>query len=777
MNLKRKNRICALAIIFIIFSNSIGSKAVELGNDKKIAEKNINYIAKIQKYINGEPYNNRDKSINIYAEPEMRTVKTYINHKFVSDAPIIEDRGNVAKIIVNGTEGWINKNTALSEYDMISIHLNDVVNPSYYFVQNGELKHYISNDIIGSGGSTIILGQAPTYLVAGTKYLSYDGTYFYSYKNIQDGFNVLLNDYKSGSRKNASNANNPYNNYYINLPFRSKTIYTESDINRFIDSKTSSNSKLRNCGHALKNAEEKFGVNALLILSIAINESNWGNSDLAQSKNNLFGIKAQDSNLDGATHFNSPSDSIYEFARNWISAGYSDPGDWRYNGGVLGNKNYGANVRYASDPFWAEKASMHAYAIDKFLSNNDKNLRDSNIYDIGIVKRNTPVINRAGTKLYDISTVAPRPFVVTQKSKVVLNNREYYEIYPEVINPITSTNFNGDYSWGDRGYILASDVSFISTSKGNEITKPQVSVIGGSDRYSTASLLSKESFNKADTVVIVNGLQMADGLASTPLGAYYKAPLLLTYKDEMPSATINEIKRLGAKNAIIVGGSGVVSNNVLQQLRQNGISSVIQLGGRDRYETSLEVAKYIDANCYDVDKVVLANGLAEADALSIAPISGRDSIPIMLVKKNEIPSSIFQWLKSESLDNGYVIGSTGVVENSILNNLNSITNTNISSNRLGGKDRYETNARILERFYGVNHSKVYVTKGLELIDALSSGPIASISGSPIILAGNDLSIEQKSVISRMKSTNVIQVGKGVSGLAIETLRVCLEYIN
>ena len=43
------------------------------------------------------------------------------------------------------------------------------------------------------------------------------------------------------------------------------------------------------------------------------------------------------------------------FAKYYISRGYSDPEDWRYFGGYLGNKGSGANVKYASDPFWGEK--------------------------------------------------------------------------------------------------------------------------------------------------------------------------------------------------------------------------------------------------------------------------------------------------------------------------------------------------------------------------------------------------------------------------------------
>ena len=109
-----------------------------------------------------------------------------------------------------------------------------------------------------------------------------------------------------------------------------------------------------------------------------MNESAGGTSQKALEKNNLFGINATDSNPNNASAYASPNDSIVDFSKNYISNGYSNPSDWRYNGATLGNKNRGVNVRYASDPFWGEKAASYAYRIDRYLSNGTSNLRDTN---------------------------------------------------------------------------------------------------------------------------------------------------------------------------------------------------------------------------------------------------------------------------------------------------------------------------------------------------------------------------------------------------------------
>ena len=172
----------------------------------------------------------------------------------------------------------------------------------------------------------------------------------------------------------------------------------------------------------------------------------------------------------------------------------------------------------------------------------------------------------------------------------------------------------------------------------------------------------------------------------------------------------------------------------------------------------------------------MATGLGQADAMSIAPVSGRDKMPILLTRKDEVPSNVYAWLSGEGIDNGYIIGGTSVVSDNVLNKINSITAKNVMGNRLGGKNRAETNAIVINKFYG-NTEGVYITKEMTLVDALAAGPIAAITGNPIVLAGNDLSGEQKDVLSQKKIKRIIQAGHGVPATAINTLKQCLETLE
>ena len=427
-------------------------------------------MGKISKHIGGEPYEKFDKVTNLYADSQLTKANNYINHGYVDDVPIIKDAGSSALIQVSGYKGWINKDTSKSEYDMIVYPLNQVTNPSYYYVENGVLKHFISSNLIATTqiGSSIEVGPAPIFMKNGIKYYSYDSKYFYT------DLSTLLANLRSNSTSGAVNAGNEFYGYYNTLPFRSKTFLTTAQIDNFINTNTVETSKLRGTGQAFINAQNAYGVNALLMLGVGINESNWGKSIMAQTKNNIFGINAVDSNTGQANEFSSIAACINEFAKNWISRGYSDPSDSRYYGGYLGNKANGANVKYASDPFWGEKASQHVYTIDRYASGSGE-LIDYNAYQLAVSTVSNEVKKSDGSLIYKIKEFSAEytayintPFVVNNKAIVSSAGVNSYEINPERDTPInsggTSNKFSGDYRWDVKGYVNSNGVKFINST-------------------------------------------------------------------------------------------------------------------------------------------------------------------------------------------------------------------------------------------------------------------------------------------------------------------------
>lgn len=253
-------------------------------------------------------------------------------------------------------------------------------NISYYYANEGKFYHYFSY----ISGSTVKMavcrvGYKPDYLANNTKYYSYDGHYFYS------SFAAMITDYKnyaSQSFVHAINKNNPYYSYYQYLSLRSKTTYSASQLNSRTQSYCGSNyssSKMYNQGQAFIDNQNTYGINAGLMYGVAYNESAAGTSSIAKNKNNIFGLNAVDKTpSQSANYFASVNQCIKEFAYNWMSAGYLNGTDSRYRGPHLGDKHSGINVKYASDPYWGEKAAAQSYYIADSAGN------DYNQYQIAI---------------------------------------------------------------------------------------------------------------------------------------------------------------------------------------------------------------------------------------------------------------------------------------------------------------------------------------------------------------------------------------------------------
>lgn len=98
-------------------------------------------------------------------------------------------------------------------------------------------------------------------------------------------------------------------------------------------------------------AEADTGVNALFLAALAAHESSWGTSDLARTKQNLFGFTAYDAAPDeSAASFASWSACIAYVAR-YLADEYLTPGGAYYDGGTLAS----IGSLYASDPLWASQ--------------------------------------------------------------------------------------------------------------------------------------------------------------------------------------------------------------------------------------------------------------------------------------------------------------------------------------------------------------------------------------------------------------------------------------
>lgn len=127
---------------------------------------------------------------------------------------------------------------------------------------------------------------------------------------------------------------------------------------------------LEGLGVCFQHMEEKYSINSIILLSIAILESGYGLSKLAKEKNNLFGLDANDSykgteNYGGK--YKSKEECIeaaaFRIAKQYLEIDVTCP--WRYIMGKVDLDSLGD--RWCSNPEWANKVNRIAENINDIV--------------------------------------------------------------------------------------------------------------------------------------------------------------------------------------------------------------------------------------------------------------------------------------------------------------------------------------------------------------------------------------------------------------------------
>lgn len=304
-------------------------------------------------------------------------------------------------------------------------------------------------------------------------------------------------------------------------------------------------------------------------------------------------------------------------------------------------------------------------------------------------------------------------------------------------------------------------------------TKATVSetTIAGDDRYKTAVEISKNYSSTSKHAVIVNGQKgIVDALTATPYASLKKAPILMTQSTKLNADTKKELTRRGVKTVDIVGGVNSVSESVKAEIEAMGIT-VNRIAGNSKYETSLEVAKRIDA-ISDVSKIAVANGEVLADAVSVAAPAAQNKMPIILAHPtNGLDAKTKAFIDGESISNSYVIGGTSSVSTTTQNSLPG------TKKRLEGTDRQGTNASVIKEFYtSSSYDNMYVAKSGqvnkadEIADALAVGVLAASNQDPVMLVGKNLGSTQKTLLESKDLEKITKVGGNIPTASIDAIK-------
>ncbi|GAM12029.1 bifunctional 2',3'-cyclic-nucleotide 2'-phosphodiesterase/3'-nucleotidase [Mesobacillus selenatarsenatis] len=303
----------------------------------------------------------------------------------------------------------------------------------------------------------------------------------------------------------------------------------------------------------------------------------------------------------------------------------------------------------------------------------------------------------------------------------------------------------------DNGDMLQGNPFTDYVAKVNPLTF--VDRLAGFGRYETAIDISKEGWDSAETVVLVRSDQFADALAAAPLAYKYNAPILLTQSDKLNADTKAEIKRLGAKRVVIVGGTGAVSADIQSTLSHKMKLWVKRLGGENRFDTAALVAEELGNS----KKAILVNGHNYPDAISVAPYAAKNGLPILLTDAAALP------VETKAALNGVtetiLVGGTSVISDKVEESVK-------GASRFGGNSRFDTSYKVATELDSVK-TRVFVATGRGFADALAGSVLAAKEDAPVVLVDKDSMLKKVAELVDGKSVTILGGDAVVSGSLIK----------
>ena len=274
-------------------------------------------------------------------------IKTYENGNFVEE--IILDKEKlvepVSKIIDIGTSEFLAKH---------KVHIGDIM----YLVNDTNLKETTDD-------SSKDIAEIKKHLDIKLLELPSEEWCKVSFDNIEGYIKTsnLTSSYTTPNIVEKNRIQRILIKVNIDIELNRTSGLTLNDYKKiFTDIPNDRNKIFQNNYTAFYNAEKKYNMNGIFLASIAIHESGWGTSQIANEKKNLFGYGSYDATpYESSFEFEDYSEGIETVAKSLVKYYLNPSGTkiydgetaaaWYYNGPTL----KGVNTRYASDSEWHAK--------------------------------------------------------------------------------------------------------------------------------------------------------------------------------------------------------------------------------------------------------------------------------------------------------------------------------------------------------------------------------------------------------------------------------------
>lgn len=223
----------------------------------------------------------------------------------------------------------------------------------------------------------------------------------------------------------------------------------------------------------------------------------------------------------------------------------------------------------------------------------------------------------------------------------------------KVTDEITRLGVKKIYIIGGQG-VISPSVEKILKDKSIECIR-----ISGADRYGTSLAVAnymREKFSISHEIAVTTGENYPDALSIASIAAQKGMPILLSPKSSLSEEVKSYITKNSVSKAYIVGGTGVISDNIEKQLPDPK-----RLGGDSRYQTNVAVINYF-FNEFNFDKTYITTGNEFPDAISGSALAAKYSSPVIL--NDKLPEQSTQDFVSAnrlSIKQMIILGGEGVV--------------------------------------------------------------------------------------------------------------------
>ena len=275
-------------------------------------------------------------------------------------------------------------------------------------------------------------------------------------------------------------------------------------------------------------------------------------------------------------------------------------------------------------------------------------------------------------------------------------------------------------------------------------------------------IIGSGGFEQDGTVLLASLDGYWDALTAAGLAGLYSAPVIMTSTNELSYEAYLAILKLKPTKIIVCGGTGSVSDDVMQAAKKaaGDSASIVRYAGSTATKTAVDIFQHGSGWS---DTAIIATVGTFQDALAAAPLAYANKMPIFLAEydwetgKGTLSDATLAAMKKGGIKKAYIAGGEYWVSKDAEKQL-AANKINLVK-RLSGKTAVETSGAIAKEaiaMFGMSTDGLGVATTSSYYDALAGAAFCGIYKSVLVLVTD----EKSSVIADLVKPNAAKIENG-----------------